>query len=302
MHTSTRFEVIIIGGSYAGLAAAMALARAMKQVLIIDSGKPCNQQTPYSHNFLTQDGQPPASIAATARQQALQYPTVQWVNDVATTGTVTADGFAIHTASDKVYYGTKLIFATGLHDRLPAIDGLQACWGITALHCPYCHGYEVRQQNTAILGQGNVAFDLARLLYHWAAPLTIFTNGAPNFSPTQQQQLAGRNIRIVEKEIAACVHNQGKLTHLRFHDSTTEAVTTLYLRSPLAQHCPIPEALGCAVTEGGYLQIDATFETTVPGVYACGDNASGPRTVANAVATGTATGMALSKKMIIEQF
>lgn len=129
MNNKPIYDVIIIGGSYAGLSAAMALGRSMREVLIIDSGKPCNKQTPYSHNFLTHDGETPAMIAQKAREQVMQYPTVQFINDTANGATKTEDGFEIKTISHETYYTKKIIFATGVLDTMPDRMGFGECWG-----------------------------------------------------------------------------------------------------------------------------------------------------------------------------
>ena len=171
------FDVIIIGGSYAGLAAGMALGRAMRKVLIIDDGKPCNRQTPHSHNFITHDGEAPAAIAGLAKLQVSRYETVQFFKGLATNGIKTQYGFEITVASGKTFAAKKIIFATGIRDILPGINGLAAWWGISVLHCPYCHGYEVRHEKTGILGNGEFAFDFARLISNWTNDLALFTNG-----------------------------------------------------------------------------------------------------------------------------
>ena len=146
MIDSKHFDVIIIGGSYSGLAAGMALGRALRQVLIIDSGKPCNEQTPHSHNFITQDGKTPKEIATLAKQQVEKYETVKFLSGLATTGTKTEVGFNIQTSAGETFSSKKIIFATGVKDIMQSIDGYAECWGISVLHCPYCHGYEVRNE------------------------------------------------------------------------------------------------------------------------------------------------------------
>jgi len=157
MVNNFQHDVIIIGGSYAGLSAAMTLGRSMRKVLIIDSGKPCNRQTPYSHNFITHDGETPAAIAQKAREQVLKYPTVQLVNDTALRASKNENGFEIITASEAAYNTTKIIFATGVLDIMPDIKGFAECWGISILHCPYCHGYEVKDKPLGIIANGDVA-------------------------------------------------------------------------------------------------------------------------------------------------
>lgn len=164
MKDNQQFDVIIIGGSYSGLAAAMALGRALRKVLIIDSGKPCNRQTPHSHNFLTQDGKSPKEIAALAKGQVEQYKTVQFFNGLATTGLKTNNGFEIYTDTGKQFTARKVIFATGIHDIMPDIPGFAESWGISVLHCPYCHGYEVKHLATGILGNGNYGFEFSTLI------------------------------------------------------------------------------------------------------------------------------------------
>ncbi|MBN9286210.1 MULTISPECIES: NAD(P)/FAD-dependent oxidoreductase [unclassified Flavobacterium] len=302
MKKNSVFDVIIIGGSYSGLAAAMALGRALKNVLVIDSGLPCNRQTPHSHNFLTQDGRTPKEIAAIAKQQVAVYDTVSFVAGKAVSGEKKANGFSIQTESGEIWQASQLIFATGIRDVLPAIKGIAESWGISVLHCPYCHGYEVRNRKTGIIGNGEVAFEQAKLIANWTKELTVFTNGAATFTGIQRDKLAQHGISIEEKELVALEHTNGQVRNVVFADHSKKAVDVLYIRSPFEQHCGIPEMLGCELTEEGYLKTDASQETTVSGIYACGDNASRMRTVANAVATGTAVGMGLSRKMIMEQF
>src|SRR5690606_28226163 len=142
---------IIIGGSYARLSAAMALGRSLRNVLIIDSGLPCNRQTPHSHNFITQDGEKPNVIAEKAKAQVLNYDTIKFYNGTAVSGSKIENGFVITTQTEEKFTAKKLIFATGIKDIMPDIKEFQACWGISVIHCPYCHGYEFRNQKTAIL-------------------------------------------------------------------------------------------------------------------------------------------------------
>ena len=298
--SENNFDVIIIGGSYSGLAAGMCLGRALKKVLVIDSGKPCNRQTPHSHNFLTNDGREPAAIAAIAREQVAAYKTIQFFDGTVVQAARLKQGFRVTTNSVATFHGTYLVFATGIKDLLPEIDGLEACWGISVIHCPYCHGYEVRGVKTAILGNGEPVFDFARMVSNWTADLTVFTNGASKLTSDQQEHLSGRSIMVLEKEIEKLEHKNGHLQNLVFKDGSRSAIPVLYAPSPFEQHCKIPQELGCELTEEGYIKTDASHATTIPGVYAVGDNSSKLRTVANAVSTGTSVGIVISKKMIFE--
>lgn len=302
MVTPSGFDVLIIGGSYAGLSAALALGRSLRNVLIIDSGKPCNRQTPYSHNFITHDGAVPAVIAAQAREQVLRYDTVRLHEGIAVDGVRTPDGFAVTTAAGETFTGKKLLFATGITDQMPAIPGFAECWGISVIHCPYCHGYEVHHQPTGILGNGELIFEFAKMIRNWTDQLTVFTNGASQLTPEQAALLASRQVNVVETDIASLQHENGRLQRLVFADGSVQPLTALYARAAFVQHCAIPEALGCALTEHGHLQVNAFNETSVPGVYAAGDNTTMMRSVAVAAAAGMSAGAFINKALIEEQF
>lgn len=300
MENNTFFEAVIVGGSYAGLAAGMALGRAMRHVLIIDGGKPCNAQTPHSHNFLTHDGHTPAHIAALGQEQVLAYPTIQWLTDEVSNVTGTNLDFQIETASGKKVSAKKVLFATGIKDQLPEIEGISECWGISAIHCPYCHGYEYRNMPTGLLINGEMAFEKARLIHHWTKQLTLFTNGESTISNTHADQLSARGIAVVETPIQRIVHTGGLLSHVTLSDGTAVPLKALYVSAPFVQHCPIPEKLGCERLPSGHLNVDAFQKTNVPGIFAAGDNAAMFRSVAAAVAAGTGAGAFINHELITE--
>lgn len=302
MRKATKYDVIIIGGSYSGLAAAMALGRALRRVVVIDSGEPCNRQTPHSHNFLTQDGSSPHDISMLAKQQVAAYDTVEFLNDLVVQGERSAQGFEIQTKSGAVLTAQKLIFATGIQDVMPLIEGFSECWGKSVLHCPYCHGYEVRGVPTGIIGNGESGFEMAKLIHHWASDCTIFTQGKATFTPEQLSALERHSIRVDERKIEVIQHTSGFVHSLDFEGGATMPIDVLYSRLPFTQHCNLSELLGCTLTEDGYIAVDAMQSTTIPGIYACGDNSTRMRTVASAIATGTTAGMMLNKELIEEQF
>ncbi|MBS1605813.1 MAG: NAD(P)/FAD-dependent oxidoreductase [Bacteroidetes bacterium] len=296
------FDVIIVGGSYSGLSAAMALGRALTRVLIIDSGMPCNRQTPFSHNFLTRDGHTPKQIATIARQQVQEYETVTFFRGLAAAARKAGDSWEIEVVSGEVFRAARLVFATGIWDILPSIEGLAECWGISVLHCPYCHGYEVAGKKTGILANGEGGIEMVTLISNWTKDLALYTNGSSGLTPEQEAKLAVRHISVIDKEIVRLDHIEGQLQALVFKDGSSSPVTALYTRAPFVQHCMLPAALGCELTEEGHIRVDAFQETTVSGIYACGDNASRIRTVAHAISAGTMAGIAISRKMIFENF
>lgn len=216
------FDVIVVGGSYAGLSAAMALGRSLKTVLIIDSGAPCNRYTPHSHNFITQDGEAPAAIAKKALEQVLAYDTVKFISGLAVEGRQIPDGFEIETQTGDIYSSRKLIFATGIRDLLPPIEGFEACWGKSLIHCPYCHGYEFKERNTAILANGEKAFHLASLVRNLTNEITIVTGGPADFPEGQRAQLKAHSINILEKKVETIEHQDGQLRALIFDDGSLQ--------------------------------------------------------------------------------
>ncbi|WEK37499.1 MAG: NAD(P)/FAD-dependent oxidoreductase [Candidatus Pseudobacter hemicellulosilyticus] len=302
MEQQLQYDVIIVGGSYAGLSAAMALGRSLRKVLIIDSGRPCNRQTPHSHNFLTQDGQKPGQIAAVSRQQALAYPTIRFHEGLAIAGEQTEQGFLVRTQAGESFHSKKLLFTTGISDQLPERPGFAECWGISLLHCPYCHGYEVNGQALGLIADGELAFEMGRLLHQWSPNLTIFTNGPSSITEERLALLEKYQVRIVEKQIDHIRHQQGQLEALVFTDSSTHPLKAAFIRAGFVQHCSIPEQLGCALTEHGYISVDDFHKTSCYGVYAAGDCCSMFRAVSNAVAAGSKAGAAINLELIREAF
>ncbi len=295
-------DVIIIGGSYAGLSAAMALGRSLRNVLIIDNGKPCNIQTPHSHNFITHDGKSPEQITTVAKEQVLNYDTIKFLKGTAITGKKTGHEFEIHTEAGEIYTSGKLLFASGIADQLPLVKGFSACWGISVLHCPYCHGYEVKGNKIGLIGNGELGFEMCRLIHNWSKDLMLFTNGKSNLTGEQEEILKSKHIEIVEEEIVSFEHSQGYIKEINLSDGSGQKVTAVFTRVGFKQHCLIPEELGCELTDQGYIKVDNFTRTTVKGVFAAGDSTTMMRAVSVAVAAGTMAGACINKELIEEQF
>ena len=302
MKEAKNFDVIIIGGSYAGLSAAMALGRSLRRVLIIDSGKPCNQQTPHSHNFITQDGQTPKQIADKAKEQVLAYNTVKFFSGTAVSGNKTEKGFQVTTTSGETFYARKLLFTTGVVDEMPAIPGFAECWGISVLHCPYCHGYEVKGETIGLLANGDMGYEFCKHISNWSKNLILFTNGKSTLTTEQTQTLANKGFKIIQNEIDRFEHQNGNVENVVFQDGSKQKVTAIFARPTNKQHCDIPMQLGCSLTENGLVQIDNINRTTVAGVFAAGDNTSAMRAVSMVTAAGTMAGVSINKELIDEYF
>lgn len=296
------FDVIIIGGSYSGLSAAMSLGRSLRQVLVIDSGLPCNRQTPHSHNFITQDGEKPAIISAKAKLQVDLYKTVQFYNGLAVKALETENGFEIITESGAVFNSRKVLFATGVKDLFPEIEGFGECWGISVLHCPYCHGYEVKNEKTAIFANGEMGFEYAKLISNWTKDLRLCTNGKSQLTSEQTQKLKNHGVSIFEEEIEFLEHNNGYVSNIVFKNGEKIEVKAIYAKVPFEQHCSLPQDLGCEINEQGYLKVDFMQKTTIPGIYGSGDATTQMRSVALAVSSGSFAGAVINKELIDEDF
>ncbi len=300
--TKEKFDAIIIGGSYSGLSAAMALGRALRKVLIIDSGRPANRFTPYSHNFITHDGRSPGEIASLAKVQLEGYTSVRQMDGSVVHVEKVNDEFIVSLASDAKYLSRKLIFATGIIDLMPNIPGFSECWGKSVLHCPYCHGYEVRKESTGIIGNGDYAFEFGSIISNWTNDLTIYTNGPSTLTNEQTSKLQSNDIGIVEDKIKAIEHERGYVRRIVFEIGYSRYLKAIYARPEFKQHSDIPKTLGCELTDDGYIKIDSSQKTTIPGIFACGDNVTRMRTVANAVSMGTIAGMMVNRELILEDF
>ncbi|NGF57970.1 NAD(P)/FAD-dependent oxidoreductase [Parapusillimonas sp. SGNA-6] len=296
------FDVIIVGGSYAGLSAAMALGRSLRHVLIIDSGYPCNRQTPHSHNFISHDGEKPSVIAEKARSQVMAYPTVRFYDGLAVYGKRTDTGYEIGTQGGQTFGAKKLLFATGIKDIMPDITGFQECWGISVIHCPYCHGYEYRGKKTAIMANGERAFHIASLVHNLTDNVTILTRGKADFNTDQIDRLEKHNIQIIETDVVKIAHEQGYVNQVVFRGGSNIHFDAVYAALPFEQHSDIPAKLGCELTDLGHIKVDMSQKTSIEGIFACGDSSSMMRSVAYAVATGNIAGAMINHQLTEEMF
>lgn len=300
MSTDTRqmiFDAVVIGGSYAGLSAAMQLARARRRLLIIDAGLRRNRFAATSHGFLGQDGRSPEAIAAEGRAQLLAYPTVSWLEDTVDHTEKNGEVFVLRTAQGQRAQARRLVLALGVVDQLPAIEGLASRWGRSVFHCPYCHGYELDQGRIGVLGVSDLSLHQALMLPDWGR-VTFFThNGACALDDTQRAKLAARGVTVEPRPVVRIVDT----ATVELADGTRLVMDGLFTASQTRVASPIVEQLGCAFDVGplgSYIRTDALKETTVPGVFACGDAARAVGNVAFAVGDGAQAGTATHQSLM----
>lgn len=295
------YDVIIIGGSYAGIAAALQLARARRHVLVLDTGQRRNRFARASHGFLGQDGQPPDAIAAKGRAEVLAYPTVRWQEALATDARSIPGGFAVRAGSDE-HRGKRLILATGVVDELPPVPGLAELWGRTVFSCPYCDGYEFDMGRLGVLATTSSSLRFAVLVSEWAAAgeTTFFLNGVFEPDAAEVAELKSRRINV-ERELVVSAAGDSSGIELRLRDGRSRTLDGVFLHPRTHFKTAFAEQLGCELETGPlgpFYKTDATKETTVPGVFACGDVALPMAAVAFAVADGTRAGNATHQSLV----
>jgi thioredoxin reductase len=295
------YDVIIIGGSYSGIAAGLQLARARRRVLVLDAGQRRNRFAGHSHGFLGQDGQPPEAIAAKGRAELLAYPTITWRDTRADETAATPEGFTVR-AGGETFRSKRLILATGVTDELPAIPGLTDGWGKRVFMCPYCDGYEFGLGRLGVLATGLLSPRFAALVSEWAAPgeTTLFLNGAPAPDADEQALMALRRITVERTPVAAADSGPEALV-VKLGDGRRRIIDGLFLHPRGRINGPFAEQLGCELELGHlgpYYKTDPTKETSVPGVFACGDVAQPMPAIAYAVADGVRAGASAHQSLV----
>lgn len=292
-------DAVIVGGAFAGLAAATYLARARRRVCVIDAGRPRNRFAEASHGYLGSDGSNPALILAQARAQLAAYPGVTFVAGEASDATVRSDGFAVSLASGEEIAARKAILAFGLRDTLEPIPGLQERWGRTVLHCPYCHGFEFSDRPLGVLFRTPMSVHQACLVAEWG-PTTLFLNGA-DLASESMDMLERHGVSVELGPVTRLVGEGSALSGVELVDGRARAVEALYVAPQSCLASPIAERLGVAIDEGPIgpiVHTDADRMTSVPGLYAAGDIARAPHSVSWAVADGVTAGTSLHRALV----
>lgn len=295
---TTTYDAVIVGGSYAGMAAAMMLARGYRQVLVIDGGQRRNRFASHAHGVIGQDGKPPGQIADEARAQLLDYPNVTWVKGQADSVAARDGVFKLTLENGEHYQGLYLILATGVRDVLPPIAGLDERWGQSVFHCPYCHGYELNRGALGVLASSEESAHQAFMIPDWG-PTTFFLNGVFEPSADQLTELSARGVTIEREKVTEVSGDNQAIVHLA--DGRQVELAGLFVAPKMEMTNTLASQLECAMTEGpmgAYIETDMMQATSVPGVFACGDAARAAGNVTMAMAGGTMAGTAVHRSLM----
>ena len=290
------YDVLIVGGGPAGLSAALLLGRCRRRVLVCDSGTPRNAASRALHGYLTRDGVAPMELLRLGRDELGQYG-IELRQAVVSGIAASADEFEVTLREGEPVRALAVLLATGIRDELPAVDGLDACYGITAHHCPYCDGWEHREKTIGVIGRGAGAAGLALSLRTWSDRVVLCTNGPSKLTPVQREQLAAQHITLHERRLTRVEHDNGHVTALVMVDGESVPCDAIFFAGRQTQQCDLARSLGCEFTGKGTVKTDHLGKTCVPGVFVVGDASRDVQFVIVAAAEGAKAGVAINKAL-----
>jgi thioredoxin reductase len=295
-----RYDCVIVGGGPAGLSAALMLGRCRRRVLVCSAGEPRNVRAAALHNYLTRDGIKPLEFLRLAREEIREYPTVEFLETEVTDARRTPEGFTLACIDGSTLTCRKLLLGTGVVDELPDIDGLKALYGISVHHCPYCDGWEWRDEPVAVYGQGEEGMALALGLTVWTRDLVLCTDGPSRLSAEHLEQLSREDIEIRQDPVIRLEGQRGWLSRIIFADSEPLPRRALFLQTSQHQRSDLARKLGCRFNERGAVATGSCEATDVPGLYVAGDASKEAQFVVVAAAEGAEAGMAINKALLKE--
>lgn len=292
------YDVIIVGAGPAGLNAALVLGRCRRRVLICDHGKPRNAASPALHGFLSRDGVDPLELLRIGREQLATYPSVEYRHVEVENAVPTPDGFRVEVAGGGEEHARMLLLATGVVDRLPDIEEAEALYGRGLYHCPYCDGWEVRDQRLAAYGKRSLAVDLAIELTCWSDDVILFTDGKAEMADRKLVRLEELNILIREERVVRLDGAEAGLAAVILEDGTRIPRDAMFFKTAFRQRSDICERLGCAFTEQGAVDTGTYEATNVPGLYVAGDASKHVQLAIVAAAEGAGAAFAINNALI----
>ena len=288
------YDVVVVGGGAAGLSAALVLGRARRRVAVIDAGAPRNAPAAHMQGFLSRDGMPPTEFLAAGRAEVTGYG-VDLIEDSVVE--IEAE-FVVHLAAGEVVHARRILIATGVHDELPDIPGVRERWGRDLLHCPYCHGWEVRDQPIGVLGTQPGSVLHTQLVRQWSDDVVYFVHTS-DLASADEAQLEARGVQIVRGEIAQLVVEHDRLTGVELTDGRVIARTAVFIRPANVPHADgLVTSLGCEVDAAGFVTVDGSGQTSTPGIWAAGNVVDPRAQVITAAGAGSAAAIAINADLV----
>ena len=301
------YDVVVVGGGAAGLSGALALARARRSVLVVDSGAPRNAPAGGVHNYLGREGTPPGELVAAGRAEVASY------GGEVVTGSVTVarpegGGFRVELDDGTSVGARRLLVTTGLVDELSDVPGLALRWGRDVLHCPYCHGWEVREQPIGVLSTGPMAAHQALLFRQWSSDVTLFLHTGPELTDEQSEQLAARDIAVVDGEVTGLQVTDDRLTGLQLAGGQVIGCRAVVVAPRVAARAEVLTGLGLGTTDleidgyvfGSHVAADAKGATSIPGVWVAGNVTDPLAQVISSAAAGLNAAAAINGDLVAE--
>jgi thioredoxin reductase len=296
METPETYDVVVAGGGAAGLNAALVLGRARRRVAVVDAGAPRNAPATHMHGFLSRDGMPPADLLAVGRDEVAGYGGELLQGRVDQID----PGFLVHLATGPALPARRVLVATGLRDELPELPGVGERWGKDLLHCPYCHGYEVRGQPLGVLGTGPASVGQALLVRQWSDDVVLFPHTL-DVTGDERERLTARGVPIVDGMVRRLVVDGDRLHGVELAEGQVVARAAVFVFPRMVAHDTLLTGLGCDKDEDGWVITDLSGRTSVPGVWAAGNVASPRAQVLTAAAMGSAAAIAINHDLVDEE-
>jgi thioredoxin reductase len=297
-----RFDVVIAGAGPAGLSAALVLGRARRKVLICDTGAPRSWASTEMHAFLTRDGCSPDRFRALGREELRRYPSVRFRSAEVTHAARSGRGFEVTVNGGDKAFCRKLLIATGLHDVLPPIAGIEAYFGKSVFQCPYCDGWEMRDAPTAVYGKRRRGFELARAMTAWTADIVLCSDGPSGLSAAQRAQLDANDVEVVEEKIARLEGTRGRLTAIVFRSGRSLRRAALFFDLPTRGQSTLGETLGCELSRHGRIKCGRYEATSVPGAFVAGNVIDDVQLAIVAAAEGARAAFGINRALTREDF